>query len=414
MLRRLALALGPLCACYSGSIDDGTTPGTTGEATTTTTTTSSGTTTGASTGAPGPTTGIVDVPLALEFATPMADAVVSGIVKVDLKASASVEWVELLVDGAPLGEDDTVPFGFQWDCRETHDNPLPPTTHAFDFGYYFVDGRYGDYRADVAGYTNLYYAWAWRNYPTDQPWGPPFSESLANAEAEDRAIHLNLQEPAYYDEALDRAAPHWGSVRRIEAADEPPWTLDETEAVLADIRARLDDRGLAHPPIGIVYTHDQVLGEDALFAAGLDWVGIEAYVDPPGDPDPAVNAAALTAYVEQAKARVPADKDLVIIMQAYDRNGGWTDIDTLTALQPVAYELAYADPRVLALTMFSYGRPGGSLDHPELAVRHKQMGERILGRTVGSLSDGPHTLTARGHGKGDVVEVELAVVVDNL
>jgi hypothetical protein len=194
---------------------------------------------------------------------------------------------------------------------------------------------------------------------------------------------------------LDRAAPHWDSVKYIELADEPSWSQAETAAIVNQVQGELAARGLADRPIGVVYTRTQVLTEDAIFAAGLDYVGIEAYVDPPGDPSSDANVAALAAYVQEAKARVPLDKNIVLVMQAYDRNGAWTDMSTLVPLQTAAYDLARDDPRVIALTMFSYARPGGSMDHPELAREHKKIAEKLLDIVVPSLSNGPVTLEAR-------------------
>src|SRR6185295_15691556 len=120
------------------------------------------------------------------------------------------------------------------------------------------------------------------NYPTDMPWGEAFSASLSRASAAGRRIHLNLQDPMYFDEALDRAKPSWNEITRVELADEPPWDRAETERQLSAVRSKLAARGLASRPLGIVYTRNQVLNEDALYANGLDWVGIEAYMDPPG------------------------------------------------------------------------------------------------------------------------------------
>jgi hypothetical protein len=346
----------------------------------------------------------------LRIVTPAQGAVVSGILTVAVEASSEIARVELYVDGRLTAESTTPPHQFSWDSS-AHENPLPAADHEMDFGYYFVDGRYGDFRAEVNPYTNLYYAWVWRNYPTDQPWEPPFRVSLQNAHREGRRIHLNLQDEAYWDAALDIAAPYWEDIARIELADEPPWDRAETEAVLRRLRQKLSARGLAPRPLGIVYTHSQVLNGDGLFAAGLDWVGIEAYVDPPGSSISQENVDALTAYVRRAKNRVPGDKKIVLIMMAYDRNGAWRNLETLIDLQVPAYLLAHDDPRVIAITMFSYGPPGGTHDHPELSRPHMQIAERILGISVPALGDGPKTLEVRGYGGGRTVSATAQVTV---
>jgi len=371
---------------------------------------------GADGGAGGPDGGDGGGPgtLAVSITAPAAGGVVAGdAVLVTASTGGDAVAVDFFLDGTLLATDDGPPWELVWDTT-AHANPLPAATAAPDLGYYFVDGRYGDFRSEVNGYTNLYYAWAWRNYPTDAPWGDAFSTSLANAAGEDRRIHLNLQEMQYWTEALDRATPWWAWVRRIEMADEPGWTMAETEANVAALRAELAARGLAPPPIGITCTATQVLTEDAIFAAGLDWVGIEAYVDPPGSDVSADDVAALAAYVASAKARVPADKSLVLIMMAYDRNGGWTNLATLYDLQLASYDLFRDDPRVLAVTMFSYGRPGGTHDHPELKVAHALIAERVLGISVPWLANGPRMLGAVAHdATGGTATDEVAVTVEN-
>jgi hypothetical protein len=344
---------------------------------------------------------------------PQDGATVQG--RVPLRADASNSaTVSYFVDGTPVGIAPAAPFEILWDSVAFHENPLPAPGHSFDIGYYFTDGRYGDFEAEVRGYTNLYYAWAWRNYPTDMPWGAPFSESLRRAAVAGRRVHLNLQDPMYFDEALDRAQPVWEQVSRVELADEPPWDRAETERQLTAVRQKLALRGLAERPLGIVYTRDQVLNEDALFASGLDWVGIEAYVDPPGSETSKDNVDSLVNYVNTAKARVPQDKKLVLIMMAYDRNGGWKNLQTLIDLQQPTYELAANDARVLAITMFSYGRPGGTHDHPELKLAHRRMGERILSQAVGALSNGPHKIEAVAIGKdGTTATSAISITVEN-
>jgi len=345
---------------------------------------------------------------AIRIPSPADGDGVAGLVGVELEVSGAVGEVELSAGGQTICVLSGPPYRCDWDVTRLHDNPLPAASHSFDFGYYYVDGKYGDYRSEVNGHTNIYYALAWAGYVSELPWGDAFSESLANAAMEDRRIHLNVAGPDYLAEALDRSAPYWARVVRIELADEPPWSQAETEAIIAGFRAELAARSLPAPPIGIVYTRQQVLAEDAIFAAGLDWVGIEAYVDPPGDPSSAVNVQALEDYVNQAKARVPAEKNLVLVMQAYDRNGAWTNMETLVPLQTAAYDLARDDPRVLSLNMFAYGRPGGSHDHPELRHEHLKIGEKLLGITVAELSNGPATLTAKStSGASDSVEVSV-------
>ena len=90
------------------------------------------------------------------------------------------------------------------------------------------------------------------------------------------------------------------------------------------------------------------------------------------------SATDLNRFLEQAKRRIPSDKQIVFIMMAYDRNGRWTNPDTLAALQLPVFVHAYDDPRVTAILMFSYGPPGGTRFYPRLQAIHRHIGEQIL------------------------------------
>jgi hypothetical protein len=179
------------------------------------------------------------------------------------------------------------------------------------------------------------------------------------------------------------------------------------------LKLALDARGLAHKPFGLTYTRNQALTGEGMRAPGVSWVAIEAYVDPPAvndattcserpptpSPGPAFvptvdcqgwvpidhplarlpgSLADLNRFLEQAKRRVPADKQIVLIMMAYDRNGSWTNPETLATLQLPVYLNAYDDARVSAILMFSYAPPGGTRFYPQLKAIHRQIGEQIL------------------------------------
>jgi hypothetical protein len=103
-------------------------------------------------------------------------------------------------------------------------------------------------------------------------------------------------------------------------------------------------------------------------------------VNAPGSSDPAVNAQALNSWVNAAKALIPADKDIMLVAQAYSRNYQWTDINSLTALQNTIYLQAYNDPRVFAIGMFSLGRGSGSAEYPSMILAQKQIGNAILNK----------------------------------
>ncbi|HZM83719.1 MAG TPA: hypothetical protein VFC19_49000 [Candidatus Limnocylindrales bacterium] len=328
------------------------------------------------------------------ISNPVAGSAVAGVVAI----RASVPVVEYSVDGVPIA-------GSLWD---TGANPLPPPNHALDYGYMLVDGRYGDFRHEVNEYTNLYHAWARRGYEswsgaTDAEWLPVMRQSLANAAAEGRRIQLNLnlqeEDPARVTPVaavLDLAAPHWNRVVRIELADEPSWSPAETDARVAQVRALIAARGLPPKPLGNVYTRDQARFEDGMLAPGLDFVMIEAYVDAEtASEDSQVNIDYLNSTVTEAKSRVPQGKQIGLVMQAYARNGRWLNVDTLRDLQVPTYLLAHNDPRVVAITMFSYGRGSGTREKYDLTTPHRLIGERILGTPMPRAGDGPRTLAVK-------------------
>jgi hypothetical protein len=169
--------------------------------------------------------------------------------------------------------------------------------------------------------------------------------------------------------------------------------------------------------MGFVYRYDQPL-PDAVKATGLDWVGIEAYLDFPGHPVSDVNVAALNVYLTNAKAQVPAGKQIVLVIMAYDRNGSWSswsNIDTLRDLQIPVYLQAYNDPRVVAITMFAYTRPGGSRDHQELRTPHRLIGERLLGLSVPLAGNGLRTLSVKAYDSaGNSVMDRVTLTIANL
>lgn len=352
----------------------------------------------------------------VSITTPSEGAVLAGTVAVTVDAAPDVTRVDFYVDGVFQYRDTESPFEFSWD---TLANPFPVPSHSMDLGYYFVEWKnpadFPQARAEVDEYTNLYYA-SRASYSSDLPvaeWQALLAQSLANAQAEEKRIHLGLEPEPQWGEVLDVAAPYWDSISRIEVGDEPRLSLAETEAMLQRLRAELSRRGLPHRPLGFTYVYNEPLPE-AVDAPSLDWVGIEAYLDAPGNPVSQVNIDALSSHLAVAKARVAPEKQIVLVMMAYDRNGTWKDVDTLRDLQGVAYLHAYNDPRVTAIAMFAYTRAGGSRDHPELRTPHRLIGERILNLSVPEAGNGPRTLSVEGIDlAGDTARDRITVTVAN-
>ena len=334
-------------------------------------------------------------PLSVEITSPPQGATVTGLTPIRASASKDVEWVDFYIDGVLQHSDTSRPFEYGW---ETAINPLPYPNHPIDFGYYFVEWKnpkdFDAARAEVNEYTNLYYA-SRSTYDSDlsaPEWSALLSQSLANAQVEGKRIHLALEDEGLWDDVLDVATPYWDYISRIEIEDEPHLSRTQTEAMIQRLKSKLATRALPHRPMGFVYAYNEAL-PDAIHAPGLDWVGIEAYLDYPGSPDSQANVEVLNKYLSSAKAQVPDGKQIVLVMMAYDRNGDWTNMDTLRDLQFPVYMQAFDDPRVVAITMFSYTRQGGSRDHPGLWTPHRLIGERILGVYFPDAGNGLRTLT---------------------
>ncbi|WP_164019367.1 Ig-like domain-containing protein [Pyxidicoccus trucidator] len=361
-------------------------------------------------------------PPAVRIVAPADESTVTGPVDVQVQVSPDTSFVEFYVDGVYLTTKSGGAYSFPWNPAV---NPLPAPNHAMQLGYTFVDGRYGNFRAEVSGYTNLYYAWARRGYEPDSTapdsvWLPRMQAAVASAAAEgwNLQLNLNLQEQTPgrvtpLDAVLDLVAPYWHRVARIELASGPDWSRAETEGRILDLRARLGARGLSARPMGNVYSIDQVRTLDAIFATGLDFVSIEAFLDGPGHPISQGNLGYLVSRVSEAKQRVPADKQLVLVVQSDTRNGTWTNLDNLRDLQLTPYyHLAANDSRVVALTLATYGRPQGARDNPVLKPSHMRIAEKLFGVSIPGAKCGRRTLTAAAYnaqGQGRLQNVEVTV-----
>jgi hypothetical protein len=261
----------------------------------------------------------------------------------------------------------------------------PAPNHAIDFGYYYQDGRYGDFSQEVYPYTNLGLA-SPTSYDSAATWGNPnpaldirplFTKTLAEAHAAGKSVFLMPGPEADWDKTLDVATPFWKDIKYCQLYHEDTTTDRATaEATTARFLANVSARGLAKPLI----TALESPGPET--ASNTDVVEIEAYIPQPFNQDDPANVGRLTSIIDARKATVQSGKRIGIVMMAYDRNGLWTNISTLTQLQFPAYLESAADARVIALTMFSYARPGGTRDHPMLKYVHQLMASAMFGFPV--------------------------------
>lgn len=294
---------------------------------------------------------------------------------------------------------------------------LPAATHPMDYGYWIPDGQaplvpaLPEFYDENKGYTNLYIAWfrIGRQYNNSEDNGGTPSSLMANAiplvqrafsEGRNIKVLLDLpfapsgDIPAHMDRVLDGLAPYWSKVKYVDLADEPSYTRVQLEGFVADFRRKCRDRGLAEPKIGATFNYQGnfgVLVTDQINANGLDWCGIEAYINPPqGGPTQEADEAALRTFLTQAKARIPGSKRIHFVMMGYARNGvaptfTFVNKASLENLQRVCYLMGYNDARVDCIDIFSYGRTSGTRDlfnnnAGGIKLAHQQIWAAITGQ----------------------------------
>jgi hypothetical protein len=319
-----------------------------------------------------------------------------------LQALVPIATQESILEGGHLKKFLACLLFSVWAATSVTADSLPAPTHQIDFGYWFSDGRYGDFTSEVFGRTNLYVAIP-GGYLTNTDWRPQLATSLARAAAAHKKIYLligsdpspcNPHDPAFnppilVDTVLDIATPYWGQVTMLEVAHETSCTAAEVDAAITVLFSKLDARGLPHRPVGLMQANDDAVDPNypARAATQLNFVGIEGYFNV-GD-----SAATIDNFFATAKANVPAGVNIMLVGQGFDRNDGsacpnataWRcHMSELIALQIRTYLAAYNDPRVIALTEFNYGREnlalnvGGTRKNYELKRPHKEIGEKLF------------------------------------
>ena len=285
---------------------------------------------------------------------------------------------------------------------------LPAPNHPILFGYYYADGRYTDMTEEVWGYTDTYVAipCGYAGIPEVCDEHQAFKDSLAKQAAAGRKIFLLTNAEEKWDWILNAAAPYWDRVKIVEGLHEKDWSAADTDAAVVRLKNLIAAKGLAPKPVSAMYPAETMLTTNAIFAPNLDVVGIETYMWPTdcvGTPDCPSGASCIekmNCRLEQAKARVPANKKIIVVTMAFDRRTGgpppadvgWaTNIPTLTTLQDSPYLKAYNDPRVIGIFPFAYARhrpdvplgapgapQGATRDYPTLIARHQDQGAQLM------------------------------------
>ena len=249
---------------------------------------------------------------------------------------------------------------------------LPAANHQILMAYYITDGTYKD---EVKDFVNAFLVDGDVNNPST------FDASINTiiGYGQNHKIILWGGSPSQWaDIELNAVKNHWNSVAWVYLDDEPNWDKATAEQAINNYRAKVTALGLPQKPIGINFTESQLRNNTGYQASNLDYVGFEAYMDPNLQNDPTL-IQQLNTKIDQMKAII-GNKQMFIVVQGYDRNFTWTNLNSLQAMQTPPYLKAYNDPNVVALMIFSWGRGGGTRAlGPCISTEHKRIWGAITG-----------------------------------
>src|SRR5690606_11115069 len=140
-------------------------------------------------------------------------------------------------------------------------------------------------------------------------------------------------------------------------------------------------RSLGVPRRPIIAYFDGHLTSPFTMPKHVDWIAVNAYLDPSYQHHSvdSVRKALKNTIIRQLDL-IPAGVPVLLVAQAYDRNGAWTNMRTLSVLQYVYANVARECTQVKGILWFAYARQGGVNDHPELAPYHAKIARAIKGR----------------------------------
>ncbi len=307
-------------------------------------------------------------------------------------------------------------------------SPTPEPTPALPrigFGFMFSGAdRYGD-ASTMLTWPSHTYLWAGRDWPNngdDIPYPDRYAAQLAAKAqaAKDRGLRLWVCLGRERDidplPILDALKPFALLIDRWDIGDEVPdtdWSADRMTTEIAWLKGLMAERGFPTSiPFGAIFGQGQILGADwrspyagsgegirslerptlegtlgpapkghtlppgwsadnrirdtrpawqseALDVIGLEWLISQAEVASPEQ--------ALEWQAHQQLAKVPAGKRVFVVLCAYTRNGAIDDACLIPRLWEPTFRLAMADPRVVGIQPFSFGRPYGLRDQIEPA-----------------------------------------------
>lgn len=231
-----------------------------------------------------------------------------------------------------------------------------------NFGLYFVNGRYGKHWMKARRYfgkrLNVY-----RDWELGVTGMTKVGKIIAPLYVDDYDVR----------ESITALRPYWRRIIALELADEPKWSADETARILRQVNEEIARQGLAPKPSIVVYTRDQILQGTTWKVDGII-PGLECYLDYKGQETDAQARKRMTAMIGSLLTRVGKRK-VMLVGQAYDRNGTYKDKESLVAIQQPIFDAArrlQAQGRLIALCPFAYARPGGVTAYPTMKAEIKR------------------------------------------
>src|SRR3989344_1999254 len=251
---------------------------------------------------------------------------------------------------------------------------LPTPDHSMCFGYYHLNAQYGDFSSEV-NYTNIDIVLE-ESFIRRPNVASADIQKLNNAFDKARSLnHKVIYAPAInqgdLSSSIDMARQHWNNIDFIYLTDEPTWDKATAESNITIFKNLVSSKGLTQKPIAINFTPSQILTGTGYQASNLDIVGTEAYMDPTLQNNPQL-ISYLNTQLDQLKQKI-GNKKIFFVIQAYNRNGEWQNLNSLQQMQTPAYLKSYNDPRVVGLLAFSYARLGGTRDNPSLKQLHQEI-----------------------------------------
>lgn len=269
---------------------------------------------------------------------------------------------------------------------------LPAPNHPLWFTYYLDDSFYGNFRNELGDTVNSYLIWHYYMTAGTVELDNSFKDAVARGKniifgPDFSPADMTLRPSV--DQGLDVAKNYWNNIVAIYF-DEPSMNKAGVESLVNNFNSKVTARGLPLKPIAINFTESQILNGTGYQAVNIDYVGLEAFIDPSLQNDPnLVNI--LNGKIDQQKSII-GNQPMFIVIQGYNRTGGaWTNLESLKSIQTPPYLKSYNDARMIGLFIFSYARPGGTRDLHS-CIRNEHL--RIWGAISGTAQ--PDSISCSG------------------